>query len=67
MPSKKAHALLKLGDTVSIPGERLHGTVTAVHPHEVIVKLESGEHRRFAHESIHREPTFEETSDYIDH
>lgn len=67
MPSKKAHALLKIGDEVSIPGEGLNGTVTAVHPHEVEVKLESGEHRKFAHESLHRNPTFEETSDYVDH
>ena len=67
MPSKKAHALLKLGDHVTIPGEGLHGTVTAVHPHEATVKLESGEHRKFALESLHREPTFEETSDFIDH
>jgi hypothetical protein len=67
MPSKKAHALLKLGDHVSIPGEGLRGIVTQVHPHEVEVKLESGEHRRFAHESLHREPTFEETSDFVDH
>lgn len=67
MPSKKAHALLKIGDQVSIPGEGLHGTVTAVHPHEVVVKLESGEHRAFAHESLHREPTFDETSSFVDH
>lgn len=67
MPSKKAHALLKLGDRVSIPGEKLQGTVTAVHPHEIIVRLESGEHRGFAHESLHRQSTFEETSNYIDH
>jgi preprotein translocase subunit YajC len=67
MPSKKAHALLKLGDHVSIPGEGLSGTVSAVHPHEVIVRLESGEHRRFALESIRRIPTFDETSDFIDH
>jgi hypothetical protein len=67
MPSKKAHALLKLGDKVSIPGEKLKGTVAAVHPHEIVVRLESGEHRRFAHESLHREATFEETSNYIDH
>ncbi len=67
MPSKKAHALLKLGDRVSIPGEGLHGTVTAVHPHEIQVKLDSGEHRKYAHEALHREPTFEETSDFVDH
>ncbi len=67
MPSKKAHALLKDGDHVTIPGEGLRGVVTAVHPHEIVVKLESGEHRRFAHESVHREATLDEVSDYIDH
>lgn len=67
MPSKKAHALLKDGDHVTIPGERLSGTVTAVHPHEVTVKLESGEHRRFALESVRREPSMSEASDFVDH
>jgi preprotein translocase subunit YajC len=67
MPSKKAHAELKIGDKVSIPGEGLHGIVSAVHPHEAVVKLESGEHRRFAHESLHREPTMDEISDFVDH
>lgn len=67
MPSKKAHAMLKVGDRVTIPGEDLRGTVAAVHPHEAVVKLESGEHRKFALESLHREPTFDETSDFVDH
>lgn len=67
MPSKKAHAMLKPGDVVTIPGENLRGTVTAVHPHEAVVKMESGEHRKYALESLHREATFEETSDFLDH
>ena len=67
MPSKKAHAELKPGDKVFIPGEDLRGTVAAVHPHEVIVKLESGEHRKFSHESIRREATFDELSNFVDH
>ena len=67
MPSKKAHAELKIGDKVSISGEGLCGTVSDVHPHEAIVKLESGEHRGFALESVHREPTFDETSNFVDH
>jgi preprotein translocase subunit YajC len=67
MPSKKAHAELKLGDRVTIPGEGLRGVVTAVHPHEAIVKLESGEHRKFALESLHREATLGEISDFVDH
>lgn len=67
MPSKKAHAELKIGDKVTIPGENLRGVVSAVHPHEAIVKLESGEHRRFSLESIHRDATFDELSNFVDH
>jgi preprotein translocase subunit YajC len=67
MPSKKAHAELKPGDDVSIPGEGLRGVVASVHPHEAIVKLESGERRRFALESIHREATLDEISNFVDH
>jgi len=67
VPSKKAHAELKLGDKVSIPGEGLSGVVTAIHPHEAVVKLESGERRRFAFESLHREPTMDEVSNFVDH
>jgi hypothetical protein len=67
MPSKKAHAELKLGDRVVVPGEDLRGVVTAVHPHEAVVKLESGEHRRFALESLHRDPTLDEVSNFVDH
>jgi preprotein translocase subunit YajC len=67
MPSKKAHALLKPGDHVTIPGEGLRGTVSEIHPHDAVVKLESGEHRKFALESVHREPTMDEVSDFVDH
>jgi preprotein translocase subunit YajC len=67
MPSKKQHAELKIGDKVAIPGEELRGTITDVHPHEATVKLESGERRKFALESLHREPTLDEISDYVDH
>ena len=67
MPSKKAHAELKAGDKVTIPGEDLRGVVSAVHPHEAVVKLESGEHRKFALESLHREPTLDEVSNFVDH
>ena len=67
MPSKKAHAELKIGDKVSIPGEGLLGTLSAIHPHEVTVKLESGEHRHYPHESIRREATLDELSNFFDH
>ncbi|HEY1869149.1 MAG TPA: hypothetical protein VGG70_12705 [Candidatus Cybelea sp.] len=67
MPSKKAHAELKIGDDVTIPGEGLRGTVSPVRPHEVVVKLQSGEHRSYSHESIEREATLDELSNFVDH
>jgi len=67
MPSKKAHAELKAGDRVTIPGEGLAGVVKDVHPHEAVVKLDSGERRRFALESIHREANLDELSNFVDH
>jgi preprotein translocase subunit YajC len=67
MPSKKAHAELKVGDHVTIAGEGLAGTVKEVHPHGVVVKLTSGEHRHFALESVHRNATLDEVSDFVDH
>lgn len=59
--------MLKSGDKVSIPGEGLRGVVSEVHPHEAVVKLESGEHRRFSLESVEREPSMDEVSDFVDH
>lgn len=67
MPSKKAHAELKAGDRVTIPGEGLAGVVKDVHPHDVVVKLDSGEHRRFALESVHRVAKLDELSNFVDH
>jgi preprotein translocase subunit YajC len=67
MPAKKAHAELKTGDRVTIPGEGLAGIVKDVHPHEVVVKLDSGDHRRFALESVHRVPQLDEISNFVDH
>lgn len=67
MPSKKAHAELKIGDSVSIPGEGLQGVVKEIHPHAVVVKLESGEHRQFSLEAVHRNSTMDEVSNFVDH
>jgi hypothetical protein len=69
---KKAgpRAELKLGDHVRIPADDVVGTVTDVHPHDVTVKVTiDGEtvHRKYAYESVVREPTMEEASHYIDH
>jgi preprotein translocase subunit YajC len=62
-----SHVEYKVGDHVTIPGEGLRGRVTDVHPHEVTVKLESGEHRKFALESLQRDSTLGEISDFVDH
>jgi ribosomal protein S17 len=64
------NAELKLGDRVRIPGESLEGTVTDVHPHAITVKVViDGEtvHKKYAHESLVREPTMDEASKFVDH
>ena len=63
-------AELKLGDHVRIPAENVVGTVTDVKPHVVTVKVTIDgvtEHRKYAHESLVREPTMDEASHYVDH
>lgn len=63
-------AELKLGDRVRIPGEELEGRVVGVHPHAIEVEVlvdGKNERRHYAHESIERVPTLDETSKYYDH
>jgi preprotein translocase subunit YajC len=64
------HPMLKAGDRVVIDGGPLAGTVKEVHPHEAVVDVETGsghEHRRYALESLRRDPTMEEASNFRDH
>ncbi|HVR47905.1 MAG TPA: hypothetical protein VMT95_14840 [Candidatus Binatia bacterium] len=35
--------------------------------YRTVVKFGSGQHRKFAHESLHREPILDEISDFFDH
>jgi preprotein translocase subunit YajC len=60
------HPMLKPGDRVIIDGGPLAGTVKHVHPHEAIVEVD-GESRRYALESLRRDPTMSEISDFRDH
>jgi hypothetical protein len=62
--------MLKVGDHVYIDGTREEGTVKAVHPHEILVRVTvSGGHedRKYAHEDLRRDPTMDEASKFIDH
>ncbi len=62
--------MLKVGDHVRIDGTNESGTVTEVHPHEIVVRVrvaDGHEERRYAHESLHLEPTLSEVSSFIDH
>ncbi len=65
-----SHPMLKSGDRVIIDGGPLVGTVKDVHPHEAIVEIDVGtgrEARRFALESLRRDPTMSEASEFRDH
>lgn len=62
--------MLKPGNHVVIEGGPLHGTVKHVHPHEAVVEIEAGgghEERRYALESLRRDPTMDEASNFRDH
>ena len=62
--------MLKAGDHVYIDGTQEEGTVKAVHPHEVLVRVvvPSGhEERKYALEDLRLDPTMNEASKFIDH
>jgi preprotein translocase subunit YajC len=64
------HPMLKAGDHVVIDGGPLSGVVKEVHPHEAVVSVETDsgkEHRKFALESLRRDPTMDEVSKFRDH
>jgi hypothetical protein len=62
--------MLKIGDRVVIDATGETGIVHTVHPHEVIVRVDvpdGHEERSFAYESLRRDPTMSEASNFIDH
>ena len=62
--------MLKAGDRVYIDGTKEEGTVKAVHPHEVLVRVvvpDGHEERKYAHEDLRLDPTMNEASGFIDH
>jgi len=64
------HPMLKVGDRVIIEGGPLAGTVKHVHPHEAVVEVEDGSghlQRPYALESLRRDPTMDEASNFLDH
>jgi hypothetical protein len=61
---------LKAGDRVFIDGTKEEGMVKEVHPHEVVVRVntpQGHEDRKYAHEDLRLDPTMDEVSRYIDH
>jgi hypothetical protein len=63
-------AMLKAGDRVYIDGTREEGTVKEVHPHEVVVRIETDdghEDKKYAHEDLRLDPTMKEASNFVDH
>jgi len=62
--------MLKVGDRVFIDGTKEEGTVTEVHPHEIVVRVKTvqgHENRKYAHADLRRDPTMEEASGFVDH
>lgn len=62
--------MLKAGDKVFIDGSNEEGTVKAVHPHEVIVRVQVGEgheERKYTYEDLRLDPTMDEASRFYDH
>jgi hypothetical protein len=62
--------MLKPGDRVFIDGSQEEGTVKAVHPHEILVRVKvpgGHEDRKYAHEDLRLDPTLQEVSKFYDH
>jgi len=62
--------MLKLGDKVFIDATNEEGTVKAVHPHEVVVRVKvpgGHEERKYALEDLRLDATLDEVSDFYDH
>jgi hypothetical protein len=62
--------MLKAGDKVYIDGTKEEGIVKEVHPHEVVVRVQTAqghEIRKYANEDLRRDPTMDEASGFVDH
>ncbi len=62
--------MLKAGDKVYIDGTKEEGIVKEVHPHEVLVRVQTTqghEIRKYAYEELRRDPTMDEASGFVDH
>lgn len=62
--------MIKVGDRVFINGTHEEGTVKDVHPHELVVRVQTTqghEDRKYAHEAVRLDPTMNEASGYVDH
>jgi len=62
--------MLKVGDRVYIDGTKEEGTVKAVHPHEILVRVTvpgGHEDRKYAHEDLRLDPKMDEVSNFVDH
>ncbi|HLY03119.1 MAG TPA: hypothetical protein VKR56_11580 [Candidatus Cybelea sp.] len=62
--------MLKAGDRVYIDGTKEEGTVKEVHPHEVVVRVQTSqghELRKYTYEELRLDPTLDEASGFVDH
>jgi hypothetical protein len=62
--------MLKVGDRVYIDGTKEEGTVKAVHPHEILVRVKvpgGHEDRKYAVEDLRLDPRLDEVSKFVDH
>jgi hypothetical protein len=62
--------MLKAGDRVFMDGTKEEGTVKEVHPHEIVVRVnttQGHEDRKYAYEDLRLDPTMKEASNFTDH
>jgi hypothetical protein len=62
--------MLKAGDKVYIDGTKEEGIVKEVHPHEVLVRVQTSqghEMRKYPYEEVRLDPTLDEASRFVDH